>query len=280
MYLVINTLTLFPQLLCPLAAFSRRALIVALLYFDLQHTVIFVLTGIAFWKWVALNTACVIALTRWQVQRTPVPVALTMMLLSIFVLYMPTLKFHDWRPDFGGTQLFFTARLGWYDSPATNHIYLTAKLEDGRELRVPTNYFLSHSIFLAQQRQSSLVGNMFPTGTWGTTMSHEDMNLALKCELPLTSPPESGEKLQNFISFIKAHHAEILRRAGDDGKLAYNFYPHHIWSNPLLYREFAALDFRQIHSFRLTFEALCTGWSEGQRQIKPVSTQSYDIMLP
>lgn len=276
---IVNALTLASQLLAPLAAISRRLLIFILLFFDLQHITIYLLTGIAFWKWVALNAAFAVALVRWERPRTPVPLVLVMVFLSTVVLVLPEVRLPGYRLIERGQPFFFTARLGWYDSPAANNLYLTALLQDGREVKVPSNYFLSYSILFAQQRMSGLVAGMWPTGTWGATGKYDIMKGGLDCDLPLTTTAADGETREKFIDFVRRQHVHSLARADANGHLAYDIYPHHVWSNPALYREFAALDLRQITGFRLNFETVCADWSGGERRTKLISHQTIDIPL-
>lgn len=278
---VINALTLFPQLFSPLAVLSRRTMIGFLLFFDLQHLGIAVLTGVFFWKWIALNTAFVVALARWPEKRLPPVVGLLVAALSMVVLVVPGIVLPGgYRISNWGQPLFFTARLGWYDTPAVNHAYATAILDDGRELRVPTNYFLAFSLSAAQQDYANVLPHMWPTGTFGTTVSYEQMKLGLACRQQLTDVVHPVLDPSHLVRFTRERHAEALALAGADGQLAYDLYPHHIWSNPLLYRDFAGLDLRRIKAFRWSIEAVCVDWSGGARHTRVINQQQVEVPLP
>ena len=55
----------------------------------------------------------------------------------------------------------------------------------------------------------------------------------------------TGELSQkNLRSFVKEHHQFIIDNIDEDGIYNYDLFPHHIWSNPLLFREFYNLDKR------------------------------------
>jgi hypothetical protein len=88
----LNAFTLFSQLLCPLSVISKRLVLLFLVLFDVLHVGIFALTGIFFWKWIALNTAFVIALTPWQAKKVPAPSIGLMLIFSMLPVVVPGLN--------------------------------------------------------------------------------------------------------------------------------------------------------------------------------------------
>ncbi len=97
----LNFLTLALQLLSPLALLSRRLLVSFTLAFDVSHLVIFLCSGIFFWKWILLNLVIVAAASQAFAQRLNWTEYL---LLPVLILF--------------SSKVFFTAELGWLDTPS------------------------------------------------------------------------------------------------------------------------------------------------------------------
>jgi hypothetical protein len=153
-----------------------------------------------------------------------------------------------------------TARLAWYDSTTLNNSYFVAETEDGTKARVPSNYFLSASLPMAQMRFSS----GFPTGVFGSTTSYADLRKANACEMKLVPRPApmAAKTWTGLERFIREHHAWIVSRADADGRYAYDLYPHHVWSNPVLYEDFSAMDKRKIARYVFVTDYVCVGYDD------------------
>src|SRR3546814_11027254 len=80
-----------------------RAAALITVFYDITHVVIFIVSGILFWKWILMNLAIVAAFTSLRHQRFDGFVRLVGVVAVI-----------------GGTLVFFAARLAWYDTPALN----------------------------------------------------------------------------------------------------------------------------------------------------------------
>ena len=61
---------------------------------------------------------------------------------------------------------------------------------------------------------------------------------------------------------MREHHAYIVSHADADGRYAYDLYPHHIWSNPALYRDFSSMDKRRIVEYRFVTDFVCLGYDD------------------
>ena len=149
-YVPLNIATLVAQLVSVVAIIRIRSAIAITAFYDVTHVVIFVVTGIFFWKWILLNTVLVFALSRVrEAEVRPI-------LRVIGPLFVA-----------GGTVVFFAARLGWYETPALNDHHFEAETETGTRYRVPTNYFLAASVTVAQQRLGSPTTAVFPSARMG-----------------------------------------------------------------------------------------------------------------
>lgn len=268
--LIGNMLIFFGQLLAIISGVRIKWIIIATLFYDLTHILIFFTTGIFFYKWIILNFAIVAALIGIRDKIIPNPLKA---IIATMIVVAPA--------------AFFVAKLGWWDTRALNHEKFYAVLDDGTEIQVPTNYYGSFSVTYAQQRRiRDKTDGFFPSGTFGIVFGQDNMRMGLKCsfELPTSEYPDVVSK--NFSQYDNAvtrhviqHHSYILENVDNEGKIPYDFYPHHIWSMPWLFKDFSELDKRRIVAYRYAIEAKCLGYDEG-RIIEDVKRRSeYVIQL-
>jgi len=112
--------------------------------------------------------------------------------------------------------------------------------------------------------EPGLLGRRLPTNVYGNSRVHGQAVLANERAL---TPQKSGvgpdsELWQRFERFVREHHAYVLAHADAGGRLDYDLYPHRVWSNPALYRDFAGLDKRRIGSYVLVTDYVCVGYDE------------------
>jgi len=247
-----NIFTLTIQLLSVVALWRWRWVVWLTLLYDVMHVVIFLTTGIFFWKWIVLNTLVIIAIRRSRPEQLgPAFHGLA----CCFVLF---------------AELLFTiAHLGWYDTNAVNHVYFEAITEDRKSYEVPTNYFLAASITAAQQRVGRAVGDVLPTGGLGITKQLDMVKSTEQCERRLlkgglADPDNRPGSKDQLAEFLRNHHAYILSRVDENGRFEYDLYPHHIWSNPMVFNEFRQLDKRRIVAYRWVVDGVCFDIGEGK----------------
>lgn len=240
----LNAVVLIAQLAVVFAFFSRRFMIGITMLFDLMHVAIFALTAIFFWKWILLNLGMVHAFHHLRRDNWRIPLWLSAAALVVM---------------FSAPQIFQVARLGWFDSGGVNDARWQAETADGRRVDVPSNFFLSTSIAFAQQRPGRPFTGFLPTHDWGTTMDANVMhNFTDACAVQTELAPNlNPEKTAIAGDYVARHHARVLDRAGGSGNIAYDAYPHHIWSSPFAHKEFRALDLAQVTAYVLVIEAKC-----------------------
>ena len=257
----LNLLLYGGQLAAVLAVVRVRWLIFITAFYDITHIVIFLVTGIFFYKWIILNFAIIAGLV--AIRHKVIPTTLKFQLVTTVVL---------------APAVFWVANLGWWDSRALNHERFFAKLADGSEIEVPTNYWGSLSINYAQMRVTrGKAEGFFPTGTAGVFFDQKIMERVNRCDYQFNSD-RSARVLKNLVEApnsrvtqnIRLHHKYVLEQVDGAGQTAYDFYPHHIWSMPWLYDEFKALDKRRIVAYRYVVEAVCLGTENGsfKRDVK------------
>jgi len=112
----------------------RWAMLVTAMY-DVTHIVIFLVSGIFFYKWIWLNILIVFALNK--IKNIELDISSIFWLIIVIIL---------------APVIFYVAFLGWFDTPSFNDEYVLAITEDGNQYRAPSNYFLAGSVTAAQQR--------------------------------------------------------------------------------------------------------------------------------
>ncbi|WP_299410276.1 hypothetical protein [uncultured Roseobacter sp.] len=223
---VLNATILVGQLGALVFVARRSMLIAATLFYDITHVAIFFASGIMFWKWVALNTALVAAmrhLPKMAERRTAVIMSCMIVLLA--------------------PEAFNIVRLGWYDTPALTRTEVIAVTKDGNEYEVPSNFFGSYSVTAAQHRLGRTATEHFPTVTLGTTQQEDIFHQAHSdCTFPETpSTPFQRDKAW-ITNLVQTTHTYAAQQASDDGLYRYDLFPHHIWSNPWMFKDFAKVD--------------------------------------
>lgn len=265
---VTNLITISIQILAAVAIVRVRWAILITLSYDLLHTIIFFTTGIFFWKFIILNLAIVAALSAMSAREIPrkLKVALSSaVVLSPFVFHI--------MPSFA-----------WLDTPAINQVRLYAVTDEGKEYRVPSNYFLAASVNFAQDRWVWPKQGFFPTETWGTTRNNAAAKPAQDCrnwvrteeemlKTPFDLPRERIERV------VRRSHAQILSIVDENGYVNYDLFPHHIFSMPWYFEEFKQLDKRRIVSFRYESQAVCIGYEDGSLTKQKKHSATFDIPL-
>lgn len=238
-----NLLVISAQLASVIAITRVRLAFWLTLFFDFTHVVIFIVSGIFFWKWIMLNAAICWALSA---MRTRVVPAAARVLLGVSVIC--------------AIGLFFTARLAWYDSRMMNDVYVAAVVADGRELRVPTNYFLNTSVTFTQSRIAmGVAGHLVGVESLGSVYDavlRRSYETCTPVWHETRAPPRGLDRLQ---AFLRRHHRHVLAHSDADGRFDYDAFPHHVWSNPWLFDDFKRLDKRTIVAYKVIVESVCLG---------------------
>lgn len=262
----LNAWVLLIQLLALVCLMSLRGSAWLTFLYDVMHVGIFLLTGIFFWKWIILNAAFIYAFRHMQPGHAP---SFGIRILGcVIVVIAPLLSFH-------------IVKLAWFDTGGVNDAYFELETKQGETLRAPSNFFLDKSINVAQQRIVRPTNGFLPTGTWGTTSrgsilsAMEENCAAAKVEWTLSE--EQKTRLQKV---VRDHHALMLSLADAEGKVAYDLYPHHIWSAPWRFEDVARLDVRHVRSYVFVVESRCVSLGEdGTVSRQSVGQYRYEIGL-
>ena len=261
----INAITLVVQLMAIFAITRIRWTIVVTALYDVTHIVIFFLSGIFFYKWIILNLLIVGSLS--VIRDKEYPKEIKFWLLSILL---------------AAPLLFFVAFLGWYDTPSFNDRYLEAITRDGKSHRVPSNYMLGGSVFHAQQRFGNVGQEYFSTGTLGALHGHnaEDLSRAMRCEPTKKEHAFLTKEGENQIAqYLQKHERYVLKNLDAQGRIFYDLYPHHIFSMPWSYKEFYALDKRDIVGYRYRIDAKCLKLEDGHTKSILMNRNEYYVPI-
>ncbi len=265
--IILNTFVLGTQLAAIFAIWRIWTMRVTCLVYDVQHIGIWLVTGIFFWKWIILNSALAYALrfidekflTWWR------GIALAGYLLA--------------------ANLFFSvAWLGWYETGSFTWSRILAITEDGKAYRVPTNYFGGASGRFYQGDYNWLSAPGFATRTVGTTKHYEIMRKGNNCLLPVADRPRGRwdeQQLRGLNNFFLAHHLYVLQNAHADGRINYDIFPHHIWSNIFKFDEFRRLDKTKIQKYRFVISSDCMSVGDQGVQTRRVGDEKViEVPLP
>lgn len=262
----LNVLTLALQLGAIIAILRIRWAAVMTAMYDVTHVIIFITSGIFFYKWIWLNLLIVYALALISHKR--IDNLLKVWLITIMLVAPGS---------------FFVARLGWFDSPSFNDEYVVAFTADGDGYRVPTNYFFSPSITHAQQRLVKEKPGFFLTGAYGSIyekvlpyLSFED---AQNCVLNESSSKGISEAAaqRNLSKYLRNHHMFVLQHVNDEGRVLYDAYPHHIFSMYWDFEDFYKLDKRSIVRYEYVVEANCLTYRDGRPHHLTLKRESYNV---
>lgn len=244
----INLAAFAVQAAGPVAVLKRRWLIGLTLAFDLFHLVVFVMSGLFFWKWIGLNIVIVTTLlaisdAEWR--------SVGRWVTLVFVL--------------AGSLVFHTAWLAWYDSRGFGSPYFVAHFADGEAVRMPSHAFRTASYQVSQAQFYWPAGNdHFNRSTWGSATSWSDTLAGRRCRVPDRSPPPSGFGSAAAIGrFMQARHRQMLTELDAGGRLRAIFVPHHHVASFGNADPLAGRDLRQITSYDFVLDSICVGIQDG-----------------
>ncbi len=241
-YVLSNLLIFFGQLFAIVCIFRIRWALWTTLFYDLTHAVIFVVSGIFFYKWIILNLSLVWALKSMRGYKIPHQIKILML---FFVLSAPA--------------GFFVARLGWWDTPMLERETYEAVFKDGEKEVIPTNFWRSYSLGFAQQRSNmpDYSSGVLPTYTYGITKERSVMASNIcneKLEFDASDPKlKLSPKL---VDFIKGYLTYSLANFGQNKY--YDVFPHHIFSMFWEFDGFRTSNKENIIEINYRHDAICT----------------------
>ena len=238
-----------------IAPIRLRWLIGLTALYDLFHLTVYLVAGLLFWKWMALNTVFLVTLVALRQDRPDLWDRSAKTICLAFVLV--------------GGLWFRIAFLAWYETPAFVSPYIEAETESGTTHRVPPAYF-GISSYQVSQGWLHVPDNTrhFPFCVWGSCHDYGSVLRRRACDLPEkpTSQAQRPVPLDQVRAWMADHHENVVEAAGADGIWNYFLYLHHHMPSPFTNMDFYRLDKRKIAEYRLVLESVCLSLENGRLQ--------------
>ncbi|MDC0438547.1 hypothetical protein OAL56_00520 [Candidatus Pelagibacter sp.] len=242
--LFMNISTLIVQLGCIFFVTKHILNKFLLISFDISHILIFLFSGIFFYKWIFLNIFFLIFFIKFKNYELIIKKHLVMLIFCML----------------GSYKFFGTEALAWYDGHFVKRNYLSVKFNDGKTYELPKNIFLHLSITAEQGRLIANPGDVY-AGNFGSTKQYDIYKKSFKCDVPQNL--KINRKNKNLIEkkykklFLK--HKKLLEKNNFYNKKISNtfFFPHHIWSNMSYFKYLDNYSFDDIDEIKLELKYLC-----------------------
>lgn len=264
-FVLLNAAVLFLQFCCFMAFFRKEVMLVWVIFFDLMHLTIFLLTGALFIHWIVLNMLLVASVAKMPKNIGP--------RAAIFAGVFATIVGH---------YAFNTVRLAWYDNRQVRETGFVAVFADGSEAKVPPAFF-RESAYTFYNRWFLLDPNApdqspapdqvmekweWPAQTiaWGQVFKAEPMRQGEVCAAP-TAPTQEAKldfDYEAMAGFIQARQEWVTDRVEQGRALNYMFFPHDHFTMPWKFNEFRSADVKDIVAYYFYVETVCLDWEDGE----------------
>jgi hypothetical protein len=213
-----------------------------LLIFDIWHASVALLSGIAFYMWMALNIIFTLALG--LVRR---PMTWSFRLFLVFGMLVASFGF----------KIFWA---GWFDTRGVNLVTLTAEYRDGSEARVPpTIYdFYSYRFYSDAMLDHSWWSKYaLPVSFFGSSKIADVRHKMEECTQPPANPGRENSIVFNpaMLRLIRSFHPVVIERSGHSGGRL--IYAHHFLQDPAVFSAFRSRNPRDIVSYRVSVDLVC-----------------------
>lgn len=136
---------------------GRRVFVVGALLHIGFHCAIAAVSGVFFWKWIAVNLILIAAVSTARREEQ----IFSLDHFAAFVVITACSGYY-----------FNPVRLGWFDTPLSNFYKLYAVTASGEEFEIPNNFFGPYDIFFQQSKFYYLGGDAL-VGTYGGAKNHQ-----------------------------------------------------------------------------------------------------------
>jgi hypothetical protein len=253
----LNALIVLAQVFAIFCILRINWLKVTSFLYDCLHLGIYIFGGLFFWPWIWNN------LTIWWAARSnngEMSLNTKTACIVAILLGYPGLKLNE------------AAWLAWFDIADARQVYFEAVTQDGREIKVPSAYFLSHSYSVSHAYMGMHpLKNHFDHTMQASAGTVERNEWSGTCPDPATLPQTEGENVERRLErqasvarFLRAHHEKMVGREAMFGLGNYYVHLHHHPSNPFLYPEFNQLRLSDVAGYKLVFESVCHRLEDGK----------------
>lgn len=256
-----NIFVLGAQLLCPLASLRVRYLLVFTLLFDAFHVGVFLTLGALFHFWIVMNLIIYSSALLMKNSDMTRPMKVVCCLTTLF-----------------GSFVFYTNHLGWLDGAKLASPNFFALTRDGRQVAVPSTYFGIYSYTIAQ-------GGMFiPDNNFSFRIGGNNLDLArwhdaTSCGPAIEVHQDTGVTLAAVEELVRNTDSFMRRNPAVKNDNLFYFYPHHMQSNPFVFRQFNQLSIDDIVGYKYVVDSVCLDVDHGRLKRDVRKHTEFDISV-
>ncbi len=241
-----NIFVLGAQLLCPLASLRVRYLLIFTLLFDAFHIGVFFTLGALFHFWIVMNLI---------IYSSALFMKNSDMTRSMKIVCCLTTLF--------GSYAFYTNHLGWLDGAKLSSPNFFAVTRDGRTVAVPSTFFGIYSYTIAQGGMY-IPDNNFSFRIGGNNLNLDSWHDATSCGPRIETHQDTGVTLKAVETLVHNTDSFMRRNPAVKNDNLFYLYPHHMQSNPFVFREFNHLSINDIIGYKYAVDSVCLGMDHGR----------------
>jgi hypothetical protein len=254
---------IIPQLLTPIAFFKKRTIPFFLIYFEIQHLMIYAISGIFFYKWIFLNILFLYIYINFKKKKNLIfqPIHKVFFLPLYLVIFFLN---------------FEIVRLGWLDSYAYYKDYIQVELKNKKIVNLPSSFFLASSLPYTQSRFFSDLKTNNP-GAFGAVQSPQFFRETKNCNIQIVEEDKFYHSpTYNMLKKSYQFNLKIVKQNSYLKDNIYNvfYYPHHVFQNPQNYNHLKNISLNEFDKAYFVREIYCNNSYNNHRLVK-----SYKIFL-
>ena len=260
----LNAFVLGTQLCAPLAATHKRTLMVLVLLYDMFHVGVYFTLGAMFIFWIAVN---LLVFESARVLDRTVPFSRSMKIALCVAC-------------FASHYIFYTSHLGWLDGAKLASPNFFAETRDGRIVPAPSVFFGIRSYSIAQTLMYA-PGDHFKVRIGGNSYNQADWRDAQSCGPTVSAETQTITSYSAVEQMVRETDLAMRQNPIVKNDNLYYAYPHHMFANPLLFKEFNALSMDDIVRWHYVVDSVCLGLQDGRltRDVRKTTDTPIDAAL-
>lgn len=260
--IVLNAITVLTQIGSPAAFLNPRARSFIIFLLELEHVAIFLLTGIFFYKWIAIMLLVGIILHREKLFKIPETIwHKGMMTLAVGALSLSAAPFLQ------------MPILGWWDSALLLRVERNVSVAESRvEVSLPPSLALQYSLTIAQSRDVPYLdwipAELQKNKSLGAVPTKPASMTAEKaCSNPSMLIPSSPLKKEQVTAVSRAIKEGLgVAPYANDVSRAF-WFPHHTWTGVRSLRPFESVRVLQFGDIEESLVITCIDETLGSQEI-------------
>jgi hypothetical protein len=174
--------------------------------------------------------------------------------------------------------IFYTSHLGWLDGAKLASPSVQAETADGRRIPVPEVFFGIRSYSIAQTVMYAPDGH-FKVRIGGNSYNPADWRDSQSCGPATAEHQDTGTSLGAVETMIRETDAAMRRAPLVKNDNLYYYYPHHMFANPLMFKDFNGLSMKDIVAYHYIVDSVCLGLADGKltRDVRKTTDYAVDV---